>query len=518
MGHPSNNRGIRRWLRATAGAVVAGTLAVQGVPAAAQPADAPHAMTGDEFAALQGDLVGSDSVVQDLAARVAESRAAVGELELQLGALREDVNRALVDLQAARAESARTAAAADASGQRLEETRARLRKEQEAFNELARAISRQGRSTSSAFGGADDAGDALDRAGILRREADRQQLILDDLVRARTRDANADAQARQDQAAADAATAAAEQQRADAESAIRDVTARLGEAQAEYQRAQAASDILARQLEAARAAAAQAPEDSRNDAARGAAQDVADDAGPIDSPRSGATTEELAGSSGDASTGDHRGDVDASSTTTQGGIAGINIDDILGGDAFGSSGGTARNGDGNGNGTDAGDGAGSPAQTGRPSNPEAPSLTSGSRKAKIETVINRAMGQLGVPYAWGGGDANGPTKGIRDGGVADRHGDYNKIGFDCSGLTLYAYAGVGIELPHYTGYQYQKGTHYPKAQMQRGDLLFWGKNGHGHVALYLGDGQMIEAPQSGDVVKISKVRYDSMTPNVVRLL
>nr|WP_255549512.1 NlpC/P60 family protein [Corynebacterium sp. TAE3-ERU12] len=162
-------------------------------------------------------------------------------------------------------------------------------------------------------------------------------------------------------------------------------------------------------------------------------------------------------------------------------------------------------------------GSGSTVET-APSGAEGTASSASSRAAKIETVISRAKAYLGTPYAWGGGNANGPTRGIRDGGVADAHGDYNKVGFDCSGLTLYAYAGVGISLPHYTGYQYQRGTHYPKSQMQRGDLLFWGPNGHGHVAIYLGDGTMIEAPQSGDVVKISPVRYNSMTPNVVRLL
>src|SRR5690606_24361385 len=51
--------------------------------------------------------------------------------------------------------------------------------------------------------------------------------------------------------------------------------------------------------------------------------------------------------------------------------------------------------------------------------------------AAVETVIDRAMSQLGVQYAWGGGDEDGPTLGIRDGGTADAHGDYNKVGFDC---------------------------------------------------------------------------------------
>lgn len=146
------------------------------------------------------------------------------------------------------------------------------------------------------------------------------------------------------------------------------------------------------------------------------------------------------------------------------------------------------------------------------------SLGDASREAKIETVIERATSQVGVPYAWGGGDANGPTQGIRDGGVADSYGDYNKVGFDCSGLVLYAFAGVGISLPHYTGYQYQKGTKISPSEMQRGDLVFYGPSGNQHVAIYLGDGTMVEAPQSGQNVSISPVRQAGMAPYAVRLI
>ncbi len=136
----------------------------------------------------------------------------------------------------------------------------------------------------------------------------------------------------------------------------------------------------------------------------------------------------------------------------------------------------------------------------------------------VEIVVNRGLSQLNVPYAWGGGDANGPTRGIRDGGVADSYGDFNKIGFDCSGLMMYAFGGVGIELPHYTGYQYTSGPQVPLSQMQRGDMIFYGPNASQHVALYLGDNKMLEAPQSGDVVKVSPLRTDGAMPNVVRLL
>ncbi|HEY5856187.1 MAG TPA: NlpC/P60 family protein [Aldersonia sp.] len=138
--------------------------------------------------------------------------------------------------------------------------------------------------------------------------------------------------------------------------------------------------------------------------------------------------------------------------------------------------------------------------------------------AAIEIVVNRGLSQLGVQYAWGGGDEDGPSRGIKDGGVGDAHGDYKKVGFDCSGLMIYAFAGVGISLPHYSGYQYTSGKQVPVSQRKRGDMLFWGSGGSQHVALYLGNGQMLEAPQSGDVVKISPVREGGIMPYAVRLV
>jgi peptidoglycan DL-endopeptidase RipA len=137
----------------------------------------------------------------------------------------------------------------------------------------------------------------------------------------------------------------------------------------------------------------------------------------------------------------------------------------------------------------------------------------------VRKVINRALSQLGVPYAWGGGNAYGPTRGIPDGGVADSHGDYNKIGFDCSGLMIYAFAGVGIHLPHYSGYQHHAGRRVPLSQKRAGDMLFWATGGRvHHVALYLGGGQMVEAPYSGSHVRVTSVRYGGIVPYVTRLL
>jgi cell wall-associated NlpC family hydrolase len=136
----------------------------------------------------------------------------------------------------------------------------------------------------------------------------------------------------------------------------------------------------------------------------------------------------------------------------------------------------------------------------------------------VETVIARAMQHIGVRYSWGGGNYNGPTVGVRDWGVADQYGDYYTVGFDCSGLMMYAFAGADVYLPHYSGYQYNAGRKVPLGQAARGDMLFWGPGGGTHVALYLGGGMMIEAPYSGSSVRVSPVRYGGIMPYAVRLL
>ncbi|WP_225933764.1 MULTISPECIES: NlpC/P60 family peptidoglycan endopeptidase RipB [Mycolicibacterium] len=128
----------------------------------------------------------------------------------------------------------------------------------------------------------------------------------------------------------------------------------------------------------------------------------------------------------------------------------------------------------------------------------------------IEYVIRRAGSQMGVPYSWGGGSLTGPSRGIDSGA--------GTVGFDCSGLTRYAFAGVGVLLPRFSGDQYNAGRHVPPSEARRGDLLFWGPGGSQHEALYLGGGQMLEAQQTGVPVKISPVRTGGMTPYVTRVI
>jgi cell wall-associated NlpC family hydrolase len=128
----------------------------------------------------------------------------------------------------------------------------------------------------------------------------------------------------------------------------------------------------------------------------------------------------------------------------------------------------------------------------------------------VEYVIRRAGSQMGVPYSWGGGSLNGPSEGIGDGA--------GTVGFDCSGLMRYAFAGVGVLIPRFSGDQYNAGRHVPPAEAKRGDLIFYGPGGSQHVTMYLGDGRMLEASSLAGKVTISPVRTAGMTPYVTRII
>ena len=118
-----------------------------------------------------------------------------------------------------------------------------------------------------------------------------------------------------------------------------------------------------------------------------------------------------------------------------------------------------------------------------------------------DTAIATAKSYLGVPYVWGG----------------ESYG-----GVDCSGLTMLAWESAGVDLPHLSRAQYGYGTHVPIGSMEAGDLIFWSSNGAQsgiyHVAIYLGGGQMIEAPTFGVPVRITGVySWGSIMPYAVRL-
>jgi peptidoglycan DL-endopeptidase RipA len=115
-------------------------------------------------------------------------------------------------------------------------------------------------------------------------------------------------------------------------------------------------------------------------------------------------------------------------------------------------------------------------------------------------AIDAAMGYIGLRYAWGGGGTDGPGPGLDpDAGV---------VGFDCSGLTQYAYAQAGISIPRNSRAQYAALPKVASNALRPGDLVFWANDPSDpetirHVAIYLGDNKVVQAPQSGDVVKVS---------------
>ena len=82
--------------------------------------------------------------------------------------------------------------------------------------------------------------------------------------------------------------------------------------------------------------------------------------------------------------------------------------------------------------------------------------------------------------------------------------------FDCSGLTQYIYAKAGIYLPHYTGDQINSGRSVPYDQLQPGDLVFFYPDHH-HMGIYIGNNEMIHAPHTGDVVKVSSLDGRTIT-------
>jgi cell wall-associated NlpC family hydrolase len=123
------------------------------------------------------------------------------------------------------------------------------------------------------------------------------------------------------------------------------------------------------------------------------------------------------------------------------------------------------------------------------------------------TAVRRARSWLGLPYSWAGGNGAGPTLGVcaHNGGDLDCH----VVGFDCSGLTLYAWAPYK-QLIHYAASQHsQAGRFHPtKRQLMPGDLVFFSgyiANGIGHVAVYVGNGMVIQSAQSGTQVMRSRL-------------
>lgn len=571
------NTATARWRRSILAVGVSVSMLTTAHFAGAQPVNPSDA----DITTANGAVTQAETNVSGLVAQIADTNAQIAALESEMGQLREAVNKALVDLHDAQSEAEQARQGVTTARASLSETQEKIVAAQATLDEISRSTYRQSATTPSASpSGRQNTDDSLDRQTYLRLNAEKQRAAIDELDRLRTHQANEESLLREArniaedrenraQAAKDVAeqaianntakvtarqsehanliaqrdaaqlqldqargtvselqgqraeyeayqAAEAERQRAAEEAAAAEAAARAAEEEAQRKAAERAAAEqaaaaaaeqarIASENERAAAQARQAEAEAAAMAAAAAEQQARDQASAEVSRAQEATvaTEDAATQASNAAaaliaaTQPVHTDTEATSALRQGPAA--------------EQSGTAP--------------SAQLAELFTPLNTldtvteKATSVAAtGDRAAQIEAVIARAQSQIGVPYAWGGGDANGPTRGIRDGGVADSYGDYNKIGFDCSGLVLYAFAGVGIALPHYTGYQYQRGTKIDPSQMQRGDLIFWGPNAEHHVAIYLGDGTMIEAPNSGSAVKISPVRWSGMSPYAVRLI
>jgi len=165
-----------------------------------------------------------------------------------------------------------------------------------------------------------------------------------------------------------------------------------------------------------------------------------------------------------------------------------------------------------------------------------------TRQQAINLVIQRALSQRGVPYAYGGGNTAGPSLGTASVDTPAVAADANlgtdplssnvglnlspvapapeprvsRVGFDASGLVVYAFGGVGIKMPRSSGEQYKVGRKILPSQALPGDLIFYGPDGSQSVAMFVGNGQMVEA--TDPAVTVSPVRTNGMTPYLTRII
>lgn len=427
--------------------------------------------------------------IAELVAAVANANQKLHELGAAIQAEQESVNKAIVDVQTARDNAAAAQREVDASRQRVEDANRAIEAAQQRFDKFAAAAYVNGPSDS--YLTASNPADILDTVAAGQTLAVSTQQVIADLQRARTEQVNRDSAVRLAKQNADKALADAEASQHDAVSALKNAQSTFSAQQAELDKLTAEREAAQTKLNEVRKMSATVPGSGQQAAAAPVAAKPATDwdrapqgvdpatgnwATPWD-PFLPAIPSAFVSGDPIAIINEILGIMSTSAQVTQ--DLGRNFLQKLGL---------------------------LPTPTGY-TNGVIPRVH--GREA-TEYVIRRAMTQLGVPYSWGGGNAAGPSRGIDSGA--------GTVGFDCSGLMLYAFAGVGIKLDHYSGSQYNAGRKIPSSQARRGDMLFWGPNASQHVALYLGDGQMLEAPYTGSVVKVSPVRTSGMTPYATRLI
>ena len=448
----------------------AATLCIPGL-ANADPGAEP-----DTMARLIADVAQANQRLQDLGAQVQTEQ--------------ESVNKAVVDVETARDNAAAAQHEVEASEQGVKDANAAIAAAQKRFDRFAVASYVNGPSDSYLKATSPDDIIATAAAGQTLAVSSRQ--VLDNLQRARTEQVNKDSAARLAKQKADKAVLDAQSSQNAAVAGLVDVHRKFGEQQQEINRWGDERNAAQARLDAARNRSASAGGPGAGPRAASSPGDRWDPANPgsPSAPRDNG--------------GQWAGDWDPTlpmvpSANVPGDPIAI-LNKVLGISATSSE-------------VTANMGRSFLQQMGLAPTPTG--YTNGriprvyGRQAS-EYVIRRGLSQLGVPYSWGGGNAAGPSNGIDSGS--------GTVGFDCSGLVLYSFAGVGIRLPHYSGSQYNLGRKIPSSQMRRGDVIFYGPGGSQHVTIYLGDGQMLEAPDVGLKVRVAPVRTSGMTPYVVRYI
>jgi cell wall-associated NlpC family hydrolase len=431
--------------------------------------------------------------VAKLIADVAQANQRLQELGAEIQTEEESVNKAVVDVETARDNAATAQHDVEASQQAVKDANAAIAAAQKRFDSFAVASYVNGPSDSYLKAASPDDVIATQAASQTLAASSRQ--VMDNLQRARTEQVNKASAARLAKQKADKAVAEAQSTQTAAVGALTDIHRKFGEQQQEINRLADERNAAQARLDAARnwsASAGGSGASGRAASTSGLHGDRWDPAAPGSPNRP----------EGNAGNWDGAWDPTlpmVPSANVPGDPIAI-LNKVLGISATSSE-------------VTANMGRSflqqmglAPTQTGF-TNGRIPRVY--GRQAS-EYVIRRGLSQLGVPYSWGGGTAAGPGRGIDSGS--------GTVGFDCSGLVLYSFAGVGIKLPHYSGSQYNLGRKIPSSQMRRGDVIFYGPGGSQHVTIYLGQGQMLEAPDVGLKVRVAPVRTSGMTPYVVRYI
>lgn len=465
-------RASRRGLRwAIAGSVAVALVASTATGASADPT--PVVPSAEQVSAAAAAAGSAEAQVAALDAELAVARATLQEQQERAGAAAEDYNRAAEELDEATSAHTTATAKATAAAQASEEaTLALSRYAAEVFQ------SGGGLGQLDVFFGGGGPAQTLDRAAGLEAVGEERARVMRDAEAARHlartfAEAAAEAQQRQEQAAltahtardvaqrdndaaaAAAATAAAHQEQALGQLAtLRNTSVELERQRQDglqaIEQARIAEEARRKAEEAARQAAAQAARLAAAEAARLAEADRQAAAAAAEAARKAAEEAAKKATSTPSPTPTPKPSTTPTPTPT-------------------------------------------PTKSTTPPPTPPPATNVPAPKAGVDAVIAFARAQLGEPYVWA---AAGPNS------------------WDCSGLTMVAWAQAGVRLTHYTGSQYKQTARVPVDQLKPGDLVFFGPSVAGihHVGLFIGNGQMIHAPYTGTVVKISTIWRPDLIP------